>query len=260
MTTFRRCVSGGLTLAILAMGLSPAGQADAPFGPNLVVSSDMGNILKGDPDVAVAPDGPVYVAWTDLVLGNPDVYLSRSEDGGLSFSPPSRIDDGPGATNQTRVQMAVDASGTLHVVWADGRNDPDGLANGTTTDIYYRRSTTTGVSFEPSIRISDPPAAAFRTAPRIAVRGNQVHVAWGEGIMNWPAFSPYNISYASSDDQGLTWGPSIQVNGWSAGVRSGYPDITTNATGSALIVWEDNRDAPAEGIFFSQSDDGTPFA
>jgi hypothetical protein len=71
--------------------------------------------------VAAGPDGIVYVAWRHIYPTNlRDIAVARSADGGKTFSTPVRVsedgwqiagcpDDGPA--------LAVDESGTLHVVW-----------------------------------------------------------------------------------------------------------------------------------------------
>ncbi len=71
--------------------------------------------------LAVGPDGALYAAWRHVYPGNlRDIAVAVSRDGGRSFTGPTRVsedrwmingcpDDGP--------SLAVDANGTLHVVW-----------------------------------------------------------------------------------------------------------------------------------------------
>src|SRR5262249_11422059 len=51
------------------------------------------------PEFAAAPDGTLYAAWQDRRFsptGAAKIVLSRSTDGGLSWSAPIRIDQSPG--------------------------------------------------------------------------------------------------------------------------------------------------------------------
>ncbi|UCF68735.1 MAG: exo-alpha-sialidase, partial [Acidobacteriota bacterium] len=80
----------------------------------------------------LAIDGQlVSVAWTDarddpIDLTRRDVYLVRSEDGGVTFGPAQRLDlgDAPGASDSDFLVADADAGGVV-AVWSDFRSDPD---------------------------------------------------------------------------------------------------------------------------------------
>lgn len=68
------------------------------------------------PDASFSPDGALYVTYANLTgAGNvPDnLWLSRSDDGGRTLSPPVRVSGRLGF--QGRVVAAPD--GTVHVTW-----------------------------------------------------------------------------------------------------------------------------------------------
>jgi hypothetical protein len=101
--------------------------------------------------LAAGRDGTLYAAWRHVYPGDlRDIALSVSRDGGRSFSDPARVsadgwaingcpDDGP--------SIAIDASGTAHIVWPTvvGGEDPQGA-------LFYA-STKDGRQFTTRVRI-----------------------------------------------------------------------------------------------------------
>lgn len=86
-----------------------------------------------------------------------DIYLTRSSDRGLSWSPPEQVNDDPNdAASHFFPWCAVDPSnGILSVAWYDTRNDPGFLMQ---TQIYYAQSTDGGASFTPNLEVTQPTA------------------------------------------------------------------------------------------------------
>jgi hypothetical protein len=70
---------------------------------------------------AVDPAGNLSVVWTDRRNGNRDVYFARRQAGG-AWSANERVNDDPGAQDQTFPDLAVDDAGNSYVVWSDDRN------------------------------------------------------------------------------------------------------------------------------------------
>jgi hypothetical protein len=116
------------------------------------------------PQMAVAPDGALYVVWQDgRFSGLRDgIALARSMDGGLTWSSPARINSDlsvPAFTPQVHVR----ADGMIGVTYFDLRSD---TADGKTilTDYWLARSTD-AVSWSES-RVDGP--FDISTAPRAA--------------------------------------------------------------------------------------------
>jgi len=74
------------------------------------------------PSLAVTGDGKIYVSWWDNRNDNLDVYLTRSYDGGVSFSPSWRMNDDINNASQDKSRIVVDESGDIYGVWRDYRN------------------------------------------------------------------------------------------------------------------------------------------
>lgn len=106
------------------------------------------------PSLAVDPArGRVYIGFTDAVLGDPDVYVWTSTDGGASFGPGVRVNDTPRADGSAQYlpKLAVAPGGRLDVVYYDRRADPRDLAN----QVSLQSSYDGGRTFGPHVVVSD---------------------------------------------------------------------------------------------------------
>jgi hypothetical protein len=81
---------------------------------------------------AVAPDGTLYLVWSDNRNGSPDrtstdIFLVRSRDGGENWSDAIRVNTDPvgGGKDHWFPWMAVAPNGTVYVVFHDRRSDPN---------------------------------------------------------------------------------------------------------------------------------------
>jgi hypothetical protein len=125
--------------------------------------------------LAVGPAGELYAAWRHVFAGNMrDMGFTMSRDGGKTFTPLTRVnqdgwsiqgcpDDGPA--------MAVDAKGTVHLVWPTVK-DEQGV-------ILYATSKIGG-AFSPPVRL--PTLGGPKPShPQVTVDGSgRVYVAWDE--------------------------------------------------------------------------------
>ncbi len=74
------------------------------------------------PEFAAGPDGTLYAVWQDgrfSPTGASKVALSMSSDGGLTWTPPIRVDQSPGDTPAFTPQVHVAADGTVGVSYYD---------------------------------------------------------------------------------------------------------------------------------------------
>lgn len=104
-------------------------------------------------DISGGPrHGWVYVCWVTFNGTDPDVMLSHSSNGGVTWSAPIRVDDGPAGSWQWWQWLSVHPeTGDLGIGWLDRRDDPSGC--------FYRPyatvSTDGGASFATSFPLTD---------------------------------------------------------------------------------------------------------
>ncbi len=98
--------------------------------------------------------GTIYVNWSDQRNGtdNTDIFIAKSTDGGISWSPPIKVNDDNENKHQFLTWMDIDqTTGYLYFVFYDRRN-----YNDNNTDVYMAISKDGGQTFT-NTRISTTP-------------------------------------------------------------------------------------------------------
>jgi hypothetical protein len=115
------------------------------FPPKAVASMDppppLPNTLFRNPifpSAGIAPDGAITVVWGTerFSAGDADIAVSRSTDGGATWSAPARVNDDTGHASQFQPWIAVTESGQMNVFFFDRRNDKNNIY----IDAYVARS------------------------------------------------------------------------------------------------------------------------
>jgi hypothetical protein len=129
---------------------APVQVASQPIAP--IPDPETGDALPNQDltfhSAATAPDGTVYVAWDrDSSATSGKIDIARSSNGALNWSAPTAL---PGVTAFAfQPAIAVDARGTVGVIWYDNRNDRLGDA-ARTTDVWFAHSVDGGNSLSQS--------------------------------------------------------------------------------------------------------------
>lgn len=203
----------------------------ATWGANVRVNDDAAGIeQRGDPALAVDPTGAVHVAWQDRRNDpqDPDVYVSSSRDGGLTWTPNFAVNDVATGWQGDPV-LAADGLG-VYAAWYDNReaNDPG--------DIYFSRSTNGGPSWSANVRLNEHGQNWQGTAPTMAAGETGLYVAWAyaEPNVGWP-----DVLLVRSLDGGATWGPNVWVTDFDRSQIA--PSITLGGDGQVYVAWVDER-------------------
>jgi hypothetical protein len=115
---------------------------------------------------AAVSDNYIYVVWTDnSSQGNGEISFRRSSDNGASFQAAENLSKNPG--NSTKAIVAAHQN-NVYVMWID-----DSMGN---TDIYFKKSSDYGNSFNKTINLSGNNGSSF--SPHLAVSDNHVYVVW----------------------------------------------------------------------------------
>ena len=206
------------------------------------------------PALAVDRDGIIHVVWEDYRDDPelPNIYYSKSTDGGENFGEDVMVDDTISLTSrQVDPAIAVDNRGIVHVVWEDYRDDPV-LGN-----IYYAKSTDGGKSFGPDILVEAYyTVTSHQASPKIAVDGHGIiHVVW-EDYRDDPRLA--NIYYSKSTDNGESFGEDVMVDDpLTLTSHQVNPALAVDEHGIVHAVWEDYRDNPSlANIYYAKSVDG----
>ncbi|MGH2536969.1 MAG: hypothetical protein ACRDHL_06225 [Candidatus Promineifilaceae bacterium] len=148
---------------------------------------------------AIASDGAgrAYIAYTVPLNEGRGIYLSRSEDEGMTWSEAAQVFDGAaqGWEMVGRPQIAAPPSGQVHALWTQRAlptsADRPGLA------LYYARSEDAGLTFSLGELVADAPISWSQLA---AAGSGPMHRLWQVADAGVTAFWQ-----ATSADGGLTW-------------------------------------------------------
>jgi hypothetical protein len=120
--------------------------------------------------------GTLYINWSGVLSGydDTDIWLSKSINGGMTWSVPKRVNDDPPGSHQFFHWMTVDpTNGYLYFVFYDRRNYDD-----TRTDVYIAVSKDGGETFT-NHKISETP---FTPDPRTFMGDYSQIAAYGDVI------------------------------------------------------------------------------
>jgi hypothetical protein len=144
------------------------------------------------PTITAWGKGHVAVAWEDKREGTYDVYLTRSDNGGLSFRPSWRLNSAEKGS-QSVPDIVMDAMGYVHCTWRDQRSG-DFL-------IYFALDE----SVKSAVKVLTPNGeGVFATGDEVTIAWNALEqavsfdlyysvddgVTWKEIVLGW-AGSPY---------------------------------------------------------------------
>jgi hypothetical protein len=229
--------------------------------PTRVDSDNAGSSYSGVPRIATDESANnVWVVWEESRDGASDIYLNRSNSGGVTFVGDERIDDGddPGAFDSFSPQVCADDY--VYVVWHDARN-------GEGRDIYMNYSMDLGETWGAAAQRLDTDVAGLGNSvdPVCVADGTTAHVAWQD---NGQDNSGYDILYRQVRD-GLPSASPVRLDTGSppGSANSLEPKIAFEKNTKQLVVlWRDGR-AEAQGaqqngyedLYYNYSDNGAPF-
>jgi hypothetical protein len=202
-------------------------------------------LLDHQPQVAAFGNN-VYIAWVSHHTGNDDIYFTKSSDGGASFGKIINLSNDPG--DSYNPHLVIDGK-NVYVVWVDGTPGPYG-----NPDIFFRRSTNGGTTFDTTINISNNPG--FSSQPQIAVSGSYVYVVWRDNTLG-----NEEIFFKRSINNGASFGSSVYLSDNSTKpINSIRPQIVANAN-NVYVVWsKGNFDQGRTNVLFKRSiDNGASF-
>ena len=232
------------------VGFSRSLDGGATWSPNILM--DRMYRSQSDPWLALDDSGRLYfgrLEFSEALLQNQGVVVSRSGDGGASWGAPSDADDLPLAFVD---KSSLASDGALLYAGYTAL-----IATGRTPEANIRVATSSdgGHSWSASVPVSDRATTNPLGVVLSAAPGGVVHAAW------WDPGSG-NVLSDRSVDGGRTWRSDSRVNPL-PGSASGssvntwalpLPSIVTTPRGDVLLAWTEGIGADLD-ILVSRSDD-----
>jgi len=188
-------------------------------------------VPQRNPDVAVGPDGTVYVVWEDDRGGAPpDIFWSQNKSGTPGWRPSARVNT-DAAGIQAQPALTVDGDGNVYVAWMDRRGSQMAIlvAQLPAGSTAWSAPTVAGGSF---------PAGSNPNAPDVAVDGaNAVHVVWEDSR---DAAHNVDIYHSLRRSGSAAWTASTRINDDSGSALQHAPRLAAKG-GNVVAVWEDGR-------------------
>lgn len=248
----RRSVDGGATWDARDVPVAEhASEPGIPFEDKPYLVADDSRSLYS---------GSLYVGWTRWTLADSKMMLSRSTDGGQSWSRPIEIDSHPGLPRDDNganegFTGAVGPHGTLYVMWSDGNH------------IVFTASLDGGRTFARARNIINTAPIMFHIEgvsrangfPEIGIdpRSGRLYVTWSD-YRN----GEVDVFSSVSDDHGQTWSPALKVNSDPAhdGEDHFFQWLAVDpATGDDYVIFYDRRNDPENQkqiVVLARSTDG----
>lgn len=194
------------------------------FYQDPIVLSDHGAY----PSIAADHDN-LHVVYMTPPFSWGELYYVRSKDEGKTWEAPVYL-----TYAGTDSYPSIAAAGqTIHVVWKDGRHDK--------TQIYYKRSDDGGDNWSDDMLLSNGVDEALN--PSIAVRENEVHVAWTGEL---------GIQYLRSIDGGQHWTLPVTLSEF----PFNHPPSITVSESVVAVCWTDTIPQHAELVLRRSTDSG----
>jgi len=137
------------------------------FAPAKLLSGGPGD--ASDPQVVIDRQGGLSVAWVEeQAAGGTRIMISRTADGGQSFSAPQVVTSGRSAEFE---YIAVAAGrNTIYLAFTDDNAD----------QVFLTQSASASLSFSPPLQLSHAdPSKGHAKSPSITVDGNgRIHAVW----------------------------------------------------------------------------------
>lgn len=202
------------------------------FAPGIQVAAT--EIQDDSTAVAVDAKGTIYVAWESFQDGTDEggnVYVAKSTDGGLTFSPKVRVNDVPGKANVGISTFIAWGGDRLYVVWSDTRTDPEG-------DVYID-SAPDGAAFGQDVKVNDD-GYRYQEDPSVVVADGTncpgtVYVVWQDMRSN----KSYDIYGTRSTDKGNTFEANKVVHQSTDGDQMN-PAIGVDYNCVVGVAWRDD--------------------
>lgn len=209
--------------------------------------------------------GNLYVGWTRWTLTDSEMLLSRSTDGGKTWSKPIEIDDHPGLPRDDSGALegfaaTVAPDSTVYAIWSNA----EGIVLTSTRDGGQSFSRPRLVLRTAPIMFAIDTLERANGFPQIAIdpKSGRLYVTWSD-YRN----GDLDVFCAGSSDQGQTWSEPVRVNNDPIhdGAEQFFQWAAVDPTdGTVNVLFYDRRNDPQNRkqivVLARSSDGGRSFA
>ncbi|RPI28599.1 MAG: DUF1080 domain-containing protein [Acidobacteria bacterium] len=193
-------------------------------------------------------DGVVAVAWIDSSSGWPELFFSRSQDHGRTWSVPVRVGDFERPSGLFAPILHYQAD-SWWLIW------PENRGQATLFDLYLSRSPD-GRSWSRSLKVNDDSAQGWNWFPSCTGSENRLFVVFSDyrdrDSFRQPDENVYFSQVLMSDDRP---GTNVRLNDGTRGYQTAARIAYDRVAGRLLSVWRDQRDHLSSDIYACFSDD-----
>jgi hypothetical protein len=225
-----------------------------------------GTIATQGSDIAVAPDGTIYVAYRTFTTNSDaaSIQVVKSTNCGKHWTQPVTLagissPQAPGVAFRTPTfAFAVVDDTDPNVVYVAYQNFVAG-----DYDIYVQRSIDGGFTWSAPVQVNEDPGARHQIWPTIEISNGALHVAWYDFRNSvTPGNEALDVFYACTNCDGASYPtfshevlvtdvshqPNCQMfGGGSVAFHGDYIELDARWDGAnhiVHVVWTDNRDVP----------------
>ncbi|MGC2429345.1 MAG: sialidase family protein [Nitrososphaeraceae archaeon] len=187
----------------------------------------------------------VYIIWSDYSHGPASLYFTKSNNYGLSFSPPINLGTVYAAVGETRLAASQNY---VYVIWI---GSADGEHAGA---ILFRSSNDNGATFGDTFNISN---GGIASAPQIVADNSNIYVTWyNTTIRSDGSVSDNEILFTKSSDYGAKFNNPIDLSN-SPDKFSVQPRIAVSGKNVYIVWFESGNQGSIDvaNIFFTKSND-----
>jgi len=178
----------------------------------------------------------LHAVWQDTRDGNGEIFYKRSTNEGVTWETDMQLTNMP--TSKALPTISASGSG-VHIVWYENRSGD--------YEIYYKRSTDSGNTWEPDVRLTN--SSGVSSDPIVKAEGSAVNVIWRD-----TRDGSHELFYKRSTDGGNTWSQDTMLTDHTAGLAA---SISISVSGlNVHLAWSDTRDNDDYEIYYKRSTNG----
>jgi hypothetical protein len=227
------------------------------FGTPINISKTSGT-SKG-PTISVGVNNNnIYIAWTELISNNNEIYLSKSADGGATFSAGVNISSNSGISDSPQLAVwpgSSSSTDTVYVAWRDTTNSTQ------TGDIFLKKSTNSAGSFGKVTNVSKN-SGESKDVDIVAISAATIYLVYADNT-GLKGTGNFDIMFTKSTDGGVTFTSSINLSSNTGGSLTPQLAVvpgTSTATDTVYVVWRDDTPGSPDIFLRKSTNGGSTFA